>query len=330
MLQGTVGFILMLPWPWPCATETIIAERAPVKVSASPDGRLVIEIVEEESAHQFKTCRLILSEPTATFVAVSWRLPGTINAIVGQTIVLSTEQDVPPEARIASGVPDDIRDFTKENAEALRARYDTLAGSKAQKKRKPNRREATTAELFEELHNIEREITDVLALINQGKTYHVRTLLRVLRNAITDTKDKPLPLLQLCAAIIDAPLIVYAPPISALRQPWPIPGVESVAHLVSAMPTPLAKNNVDIDVWLKSRAAQSAGALLNQRELINKLANSVGSHFDLYVPSEVDMLRSWRSDIDGADHNFLVRYAVTVTTTIRDIIPPILAAKPNS
>ena len=42
------------------------------------------------------------------------------------------------------------------------------------------------------------------------------------------------------------------------------------------------------------------------------------------------MLHGWKSDIDGVDHDFLIRYTVAVATTIRDIISPILAAKPNS
>lgn len=320
----------MLPWPWPSSTPTTIAERGPLKVFTCPDGRLTIDIVERQSAFQFKTCRLLLSEPTGTFIAVSWQLPQTINMIVGQTIVLSTEQSVPPEVRIASGIPHDTRDFSKENTEALKVRYDTMVGSRAQRRLKPNRRAVTTAELFEELENIQREITDLLNLIIQGKPYHVRALLRVLRSAITDIKDKPLPVLQLCAATINAPLIVYAPPVSAIKHPWPIPGLEFVAHLISAIPTPLARNNVDLDVWLESRAIQSAEILLNQKELITKLANSVGSHFDLHVPREVDMLHGWKSDIDGVDHDFLIRYTVAVATTIRDIISPILAAKPNS
>jgi hypothetical protein len=56
--------------------------------------------------------------------------------IVGQTIVLSADHAelVPAEARIASGVPNDTRDFSDENATALARRGETLARYEADKK----------------------------------------------------------------------------------------------------------------------------------------------------------------------------------------------------
>jgi hypothetical protein len=69
-------------------------------------------------------------------------------------------------------------------------------------------------------------------------------------------------LLQLCAAMIDAPLIVFAPPTTALRDPLQITGVETLAFSISAVAANLLKNAVDLDVWLESRATQLDDACL--------------------------------------------------------------------
>jgi len=222
-----------------------------------------------------------------------------------------------------------LRDFSKENAAVLKKRRDTLAGSKADKKTKPGRREATPAEIFEELNVAHKQVDDLLTSVRAGKTYHVAGLLRLLRLAITDKSGKPLPLLQMCAATIDAPVIIYVPPISRIKEIIPMPGFESIAFDIGASPSAISKNAADIDVWLESSATQLDGRVLNQRELINRIGNSVASHFDIQVLPEADMLRAWKSGLGGIDLNFLAIFTVTVATAVKDIIPPILAGRPS-
>jgi len=146
---------------------------------------------------------------------------------------------------------------------------------------------------------------------------------------ITDKVDKPMPLMQLCAAIIDAPLIVYAPPISAFKEPMRMDGLETLAAPISSVPTDFCKNAVDLDFWLASRAAELDGRVLNQKELIANIANSVASNFDIYV-SETDMLRNWKSEITGVNADFVVHYTMAVSAAITGIIGSILAGRPMS
>ncbi len=96
---------------------------------------------------------------------------------------------------------------------------------------------------------------------------------------------------------------------------------------ISALPTPVTKNAADIDIWLDSRATQLDGRVFNQRELINKVASSAASHFDLQILPEADMLRAWKSGMGGVNLDFLTRYTIAVASAVRDIIPPVLAAK---
>jgi hypothetical protein len=289
-----------------------------------------VEIATDEKVFEFHSCRLAFDGPTSTNVGVSWNLPHAVHMIVGQTIVLSTEGGgpVPAEARIASGVPDDVRDFSKENTEAVAERRRALLEWQADKKISETRREASSSEIFDALRNAERQFVDLLELVKQGNISHVDGLLRLLRLTNADRTAKPLPLLQLCAAMIEAPLIIFAPPVNASRVLLPIAGVETLAFSISPIATDLLKNAVDLDVWLDSRAIQLEDRVLNQRELLNNIANTIAAHFDTQVRSETDLMRGWTSGMAGVDLDFVVHYGVVVSTAVRDIIPPILALRP--
>ena len=331
MTQGTVLLMLSFPWPWPCPKRTMIVQRGPATILAEPNGSLTVQIVTDEKVFEFQSCRLVFDGPTSTNVGVSWNLPDAVNMIVGQIIVLSTEDIrlAPAEARIASGVPNDVRDFSKENTEAGAERRRALLEWQADKSIKATRREASPGEIFDALQKAERQLADLLKHVEQGNISHVDGLLRLLRLTIADRTAKPLPLLQLCAALIDSPLIIFAPPINASRALLPIAAVETLAVSISPIATDLLKNAVDLDVWLGSRAVQLEDRVLNQRELLNNIANTIAAHFDTQVRAETDLLRGWTSGIAGVDLDFVVHYGVAVSTAVRDIIPPVLARRPT-
>jgi hypothetical protein len=329
--QGTVLLIMTFPWPWPCPTRTQLVRRGPAVIFAEPNGSLGVQITTDEKVFEFQSCRLVLDGQTSTNVGVSWCLPHAVNMIVGKAIVLSTENSelVPVEAHIPSGVPNDVRDFSKQNADALGKRHNAFARYGAEKKLKVGRRDATADEIFDALQRAQQQITELLSLVGEGKVHHVDGLLRLLRFTVADRTAEPLPLLQLCAAMTDAPLIVFAPPITALKDPPPMEGVETLAFPISAVATNLLKNAVDLDVWLESRAAQLDERVLSQKELINNIANTIAAHFDTQVRAETDLLRSWKSGIAGVDLDFVVHYTVAISAAVRDIITPILVGKPT-
>jgi hypothetical protein len=292
---------------------------------------LTVQIATGEQTFSFQTCRLVFDGQTSTNVGVSWNLRRAVSMIVGKTIVLSAEESslVPAEVHIPSEVPNDVRDFSDQNADALIKRRDAFARYRAEKKFTVGRRDATADEIIDALRRAQQQITELLNLVGKGEVDHVDGLLRLLRLTIADRTAEPLPLLQLCAAMTDAPLIVFAPPITALKDPLPMAGVETVAFPISAVATDLLKNAVDLDVWLESRAAQLHGRVLRQRELINNIANTIAAHFDTQVRAETDMLRSWKSGISGVDLDFVLHYAVAISAAVRDIGISILAGRPT-
>jgi hypothetical protein len=110
MCQGTVLLIVTFPSPWPCAARTQIVRREPITIYAEPNGSLLLQIAAADRFVEFCSCPLIFPDGrTSTNVGVSWNLPHAVNMIVGQTVVLCTENPdlVPTQARISSGLPKD-------------------------------------------------------------------------------------------------------------------------------------------------------------------------------------------------------------------------------
>jgi hypothetical protein len=171
---------------------------------------------------------------------------------------------------------------------------------------------------------------ELVEFVGEGRLYHLDGLLRLLRLTIADRTARPLSLLQHCAAITNSPLLVFAPPISANKKPLLMPGVQTLAFPISFVATDLLRNEVDLDVWLESRAAELEGRVLSQSELLNNIASSVAAHFDTQVREESDMLRSWRSEIAGVDSDFLAHYALAISSAVRDISEPILARRDHA
>ncbi|MGO9432026.1 hypothetical protein, partial [Rhodoblastus sp.] len=102
-----------------------------------------------------------------------------------------------------------------------------------------------------------------------------------------------------------------------------------LAFPISSAPTDLLRNEVDLDVWLESRAAQLEVRVLSQSELLNNIASSVAAHFDTQVREEADMLRSWKSEIGGVDSDFVTHYVLAISLAVRDISEPILSRRPT-
>ncbi len=330
MSEGTLLLMLTFPWPWPCRARTKLVEREGVALFAEPGGSLTVRIGSWGQVVEFQSCRLVFDTPTSTNVGVSWKLPGSVHMIVGKMIVLSADHAelVPAEVRIASGVSNDTRDFSAENAAALARRREELVRYEANKKGKKGRREASVKEIFDALASARQQIVELVKFVGEGRLHHLDGLLRLLRLTIADKTARPLPLLQHCAAITNSPLCVFAPPINANKNPLLMPGIQTLAFPISSVATDLLRNEVDLDVWLESRAAQLGGRVLSQSELLYNIASSVAAHFDTQVREEADMLRSWRSELAGVDSDFVAHHALAISSAVRDISEPILARRP--
>jgi hypothetical protein len=328
LAEGSFLSILVFPWPWPPTARQIWVQHGVLTIAAEPEGCLTAEVASDGQVFKFTSCRLIVThEQTTTNIGLSWKLPGIMNMIIGKTIgktiVISSESAslVPLEATITSGIPNDLRDFSKENAAKVQERHDAWARSHP----KSGRRRAGEDEAFEALRQEHQQIGALLKLIDEGNIHHVPGLLARLRMVIA--QEQPMPLLQLCAAMIDESLIIFVPPISSSKDPRQGVDLESLVYAISPVATGMTKNAADLDLWLDSRAAQYNGKIHSQREVINHLGNTAGAHFDIDVHPTVDMLRSWKSGINDATLDYLILYVCTVARVTEELIGHVLARK---
>ena len=150
MSTGTMLSIITFPWPWPCAIRTKIIQREPVAIFAETDGSLSVHIASNDEVVEFQTSQIVFDAQTSTNVGLSWNLPDAVALIVGKTFVLSIENSasVLTKAHITSGVPNDVRDFSQENQNALNKRRDAFAQYCVSRKLKDGRRDATRDEIF--------------------------------------------------------------------------------------------------------------------------------------------------------------------------------------
>jgi hypothetical protein len=189
----------------------------------------------------------------------------------------------------------------------------------------PGRRRVSSDETFETLRAEIAQISDILNLIEQGRLYHAVGLSARIRLMVCS--GRPLPLLQLCAALIEEPLNVYVPPITTRNGPvLPLDGV-SFALLASASPSSLAKNLADLDVWLASPASVVQGKNLSQKDLLAQIGNTIGAHFDRDADPSVDALRSLKRATPVGQAKPWIDYLCAVARTIVALAAQLLDAR---
>ena len=319
-----------MPWPGPPHQRLIVyngpIEGGDLTLSAEPDGTLKLTISGERRV-EFVTCSIkVPFENAATFVAASWTLP-QCNLVVGDQLAFSTESpdQVPSEIRIRGTIPNDRRDFSVENRDAVKKRADTLAGTQ----QKPHQRRRGKDEIFEALRNERVQLNDLIAHVERGENQYIPGLARLLRLLIAD--NTTIPLLQLSAAHVNRPLIVCVPPITKLDRKLAadlhraFPVALSLAVAISPVPSAIARNTADLDFWLESWATRIEGRPSNQRELIQHIANNIGSHFALDAHPIVDILNSIQAGIEGAERDLLVNYLRSVARVSLKLIDDVLA-----
>jgi hypothetical protein len=99
----------------------------------------------------------------------------------------------------------------------------------------------------------------------------------------------------------------------------------SFAVAISPIPSTIARNAADLDIWLESWATRIEGRPSNQRELILQIANNIGSHVALDAHPTVDMLKSIKAGIEGAENDLLVNYLRSLARVSTKLIDDVLA-----
>lgn len=325
--QGTLVGTVMFPWPWPPVRDIVMLRQrlddgGSVSLHSVKRGVLRAELARATENIELVSCPIFLLAPTVETIFVTWTWPN-LEIIVGDNNIVASHRrptEAPSEFWLA-GTPRSRtgqHDFSLDNEAALKKRRDTLAGSLGGSPMKPGRERAGDEHIFQALSDELLQLRDLLDLARGGKLHHALGLSARLRLLII--KGTPLPLLQLCAATLNKPLLIYTAAQPRLPRPADVPAAaHSLNFTASATPTFLLQNPIDLDVWLTLDATRHTAKPLTNWKLLKKIGDTVGAHYDVDVDLSVKALQQSIAGFSGTEVNFFVEYvcrAAEVTTAL--------------
>lgn len=256
-------------WP-PTVTQTLLRKSdgpRTLTVRGKPSGRLRVAL--EREGYQpivVHTVHLRLRAPTILKVNVAWHDTEVVVAAGGQVIGSSHEFDpqgvvTPAEVQETAAPIDHVGNA---HARDLRARQVAALCSD-----RGGAAEALAARWLGDLGQTANVLADLATLVLQGRQHHLPGLVRGIRQMVMGDDRDP-ALLQFCAALIDAPLVLYVP--GAPAKPEKASQLLSAAFDVAPARDPGHELAMDLDVWLRhdvpwlNGASLPLGWLLKQTE----------------------------------------------------------------
>ena len=196
-------------------------------------------------------------------------------------------------------------DFSAKNAKALSSRARRWL---PRLKQKAGSRYGGPGYIFESLAEEVYQLRDLLGLVRQGHHAHVRGIAAKLRLFLH--KEGQMPLLQVCAAILNCELIVFCSNCPDYRRS--AKSTLDTLGNVSASLTDMLSNPIDIDVWLGLPSLHIGRNDLSNEKIIADLGNTVGNHLEPNILPSVDGLRSYQTGFDDGLVSRLITYVVEV------------------
>jgi hypothetical protein len=298
--ESSLAGVFVLPEKWPVGQPAMILENALeggfVRFIAEPTHRLRVYVVETGSGTprlraDVITCPILNDEDVlATFVA-SWKGLSARFRLNG-TLIGSSDffDDVPKEYIAKRGVYDPSKEPHDDLSAASAKKVEKRKKKYAQRKPNPARIAGTVDHLFEHLKTVLLQIADLLENLKRGETHHIGGLSAQIRLLII--RGEPLPLLQSCAAVYGLPLTVYTSARPRIKMPViPATGMSTV---MSAEPSILGSNPVDLDVWLHFIVGHIGKRSFTNFEILKDIGDTIGAHADHDIAPPVSMLRASR------------------------------------
>jgi hypothetical protein len=218
-----------------------------------------------------------------------------------------------------------LDDYTAENDFVFKRRMDQFSGWQGI----PKRITGGTNEITETLRDEIEQLFDLVEHLKSGKLHHARGISARLRMLVAT--GKPLPVLQMYAAMKQLPLIVYTTPnIQGRVAEHSEPGALVINLTISSVPDHRFGNPVDLDVWLDFPAGRFNERTFSNREMIKHIGDTIGSHFDKDMLPMVVSLRATRTELYGKEADFMVIYLGEVAAAILDLAQDTLEAGESS
>ncbi len=285
-------------WP-PPVTQTVLRKsdgRLDLTIRAKPSGRLRVELTRQ--GYQplvIRSKHLYVRTPTLLRLNVVWR--GTEAAVAANGQIIGTSSDVFPEGVVT---PADI-----ERTEALADHVDNQRARASRLQRvelmcaRLGPGKARVESWFTSLATAGRVIADLAEMVRQGRRHHLAGLVAELARLVAGGQRNE-PLLQWCAGLVDAPLVVYAPMAPPARTSEP------VTWVTSAFDVTLGRDEghqlgVDLDVWLQHDVPLPGGQPIPVAGLMAIIVEALCLERPDRVPGAAfDFIRTAFSQNDGA------------------------------
>jgi hypothetical protein len=227
---------------------------------------MLARVVHDDLTMEVWSSILQISGPIYELCFLGWKFPKTLSISLGHSLIASLAEPrrVPTIVVVPTIHQTPHRDFAAQNNKAAIARSGRFAGSH----RKPGRIHEGDTYLLAALKEEISQLRDLLNLVNSGNLHHVRGIAARIRLLIV--AGDPLPLLQMCAATIDKPLMMFTGANPAKKLALPL-GIKPQLRLIfngSPDPLPHLRNPVDLDVWLDFGAAQIGSESITNRALL--------------------------------------------------------------
>lgn len=315
---GTVFLTVELGPPWPAAFEVLNLLRINLldgvfTLAVNSLGQLCAEITKTGLGIVFGVvgCPLLTDKRQLTVISVTWQM-GTLRINANGHLVGSSDPSdityrslrlLPPDR---SGIT--TRDYTKKNERCISNRSGRLRGLVL----KSGPKLESPEQMFEALHDQILVLKDLRQHLLEGKHHHIRSVAGALRNLVAD--NKTMPLLQRCAALIEAPLILYT--VADPAAPFPVKPHDHIALTTDIEPTDGLRNPIDLDLWLELNAGHPEGQPYTNLTLLLAIAHSVGSHADPTIHPAVERLKAYFQRLPDSDSAAGASMLVSVLSNI--------------
>jgi len=313
--SGALVIEFMPSWPWPNAEDSLVASqffrdgRAYLHALTSGKIQLTVADINSNILLQAETCHLEMPERYSLTVGVSWDLPNRWSFYInGQSTGSSDEQKSSVLLERKNSSSHVREDFSTENQNALTRRREKLAGAADKAGRIKNTQEEIRKSVLDEI----LQIQDLITLVKSGEKHHLKGLSARIRLLIA--MGKPLPLLQLYAAMTEKPLIVYTdqrPSRVLPYEPW-----NSFSISIWDEPTDDDINPIDLDVWLDLKVSQRIDkSYQSHRVTLRDIGDTIGAHLDLYRHPTIPAFEAVNSELTGDTLTFMEAYLIQIAST---------------
>lgn len=297
-------------WP-PPVTQTLLRKsdgRLGLTIRAKPSGRLRVELLRQGyEPVVVRSLHLNMRAPTLLRLNIIWRSAEAAVAANGQ--IVGTSGDVYPEGFVT---PTEIQE-----TEALTDHVDNERARAFRRQRTEAARpqldpdDAQYGNWFASLAMSSQVLADLVELAREGRRHHLPGLMSELAHLIVGS-ERDEPLLQWCAGMADAPLLVYASMALPARDSDPVTVVCSALDIapVRGEGHELA---VDLDVWLRYEMPWPSGHTIPVAGLLSTIAEALTPlPSDRARPGHLEAIRAMLSQPNSRLVDVLCRFALTI------------------